>query len=409
MMSARDDDALLFRVMRLTAPLPCSSPGLPYIPAGRNGVRGTSFELEGSAGGVSELCVLPSSFGTVYCGEALRAHVLAFNAAPHAISDLRVSVSLMHSASSTTSLLAQNESNHLQPRDALSTRAQSHPLQRHGEYVLVCTAIFRVAATVTTNTKQSSVRQIFRFVTRQGVIANLTVIPLDVPVSKQRTTDTDGAVTTYGPEWIVTVRVSNPTDHAVYDADVNILPSTGLASISLDRPSHSPTHSHSERSARIGRGDIRTFAFLLYETAPSHPSSSVRLRWRSASGEHGELTQSVPLVERKAAGADVSVSFDAMPVRVTAHHPFVARCIVRNDSPRPARLYLQVRRDLVGEVVPVGVSGASLGVLQPNHTLCCPLTLVALSTGAHHVSGVRVIDMDSNANHKAPSAMLNVV
>lgn len=131
--------------------------------------------------------------------------------------------------------------------------------------------------------------------------------------------------------------------------------------------------------------------------------------WRSALGEVGHLDNVVTAEEPVVSSSDVEVCIYAVPEKIYAHRPFVARCAARNNMRRAVRLYLQVRRDLVGEIVPVGVSGVSLGEVRPGCTVRCSVTLIPLVRGQHSISGVRVVDIDSNMSYKADPPVLSVV
>lgn len=132
------------------------------------------------------------------------------------------------------------------------------------------------------------------------------------------------------------------------------------------------------------------------------------ISWRSAHGECGHLDNVVTATEPSSRQSDVDVSIYAVPKEIYAHRPFVARCAARNNMARAVRLYLQVRRDLVGDIVPVGVSGVSLGEVQPCSTARCRITLIPLVRGQHSISGVRVVDIDTNISYKANPPVLSV-
>lgn len=133
------------------------------------------------------------------------------------------------------------------------------------------------------------------------------------------------------------------------------------------------------------------------------------ISWRSAHGEVGHLDNVVTAFEPTFRHHDIEVAIYAVPEEIHTHRPFLARCAARNNTTRAVRLYLQVRRDLVGEIVPVGVSGVSLGEVQPGCTVRCSITLIPLARGQHSISGVRVVDIDTNMSYKADPPMLSVL
>eukprot|EP00177_Eucheuma_denticulatum_P003516 GFKZ01006357.1.p1 GENE.GFKZ01006357.1~~GFKZ01006357.1.p1 ORF type:complete len:518 (+),score=29.40 GFKZ01006357.1:31-1554(+) len=147
----------------------------------------------------------------------------------------------------------------------------------------------------------------------------------------------------------------------------------------------------------------------------AHPSrikprllGNMTVSWRSALGEVGHLENVVTVEEPPVLHSDVEVAVYAVPEQICAQRPFVARCAAKNNMKRAVRLYLQVRRDLVKEIVPVGVSGVSLGEVQPGCTVRCSLTMIPLVRGQHSLSGVRVVDIDSEMGYYAEPPVLSV-
>lgn len=133
------------------------------------------------------------------------------------------------------------------------------------------------------------------------------------------------------------------------------------------------------------------------------------LRWHSGTGERGEMENVIAAFEPVSKTAGIELRIAAVPQDVRMQVPFAARCIAKNNSPNPVRLYLQVRRDLVGEIVPVGISGISLGEVRPDDTAECLLSLIALSRGQHSISGVRVVDIDSRQSFNADPPVIAVL
>lgn len=155
-------------------------------------------------------------------------------------------------------------------------------------------------------------------------------------------------------------------------------------------------------SANVNGGTTST-------TASSREIGHLAISWRSALGEVGHLENVVVAVEPVPRAAEVELHVAAVPQDIRMQHPFTARCIARNNTSGPLRLYLQVRRDLVGEVVPVGVSGVSLGEIDAGHTAECMLTLIPLARGQHSISGLRVVDIDSKKSYKADPPIISVL
>lgn len=128
---------------------------------------------------------------------------------------------------------------------------------------------------------------------------------------------------------------------------------------------------------------------------------SLQVAWQAAGGEAGRLDDIVAEVDIPKPQEAVEVAVTAVPQRIEAQRPFAARCSIRNNSERNVRLYLQVRRDMVGEVVPAGISGKNIGVVAAGASTTVLVPMLALSRGTHRISGVRVVDIDSRHGYAA--------
>jgi hypothetical protein len=133
------------------------------------------------------------------------------------------------------------------------------------------------------------------------------------------------------------------------------------------------------------------------------------LQWHSGNGEYGRMDNVIAAYEPAERSAEVDLQIAAVPRDIRVQEPFGARCIARNNSENPIRLYLQVRRDLVGEIVPVGTSGVSLGEVRPASTAECLLTFLPLTSGLHSLSGVRVVNIDSRESFDADAPVISVI
>lgn len=198
----------------------------------------------------------------------------------------------------------------------------------------------------------------------------------------------------------------------VASASSPIIQSSGLQR--TDRLSSQSTKSVASPRIASEKGAITTARQRVLTDQPPAPHSNLRqlghmtISWRTALGEIGHLDNVVTATEPVARRTEIEVSIYAVPERVQVHRPFVARCAARNNTTKAVRLYLQVRRDLVGEIVPVGVSGVSLGEVRSGCTARCSVTLIPLARGQHTISGVRVVDIDSNMSFKAEPPVVSV-
>jgi hypothetical protein len=191
------------------------------------------------------------------------------------------------------------------------------------------------------------------------------------------------------------------------------------ADAALDGYSH-VTEASPAPSAAVPRRDATAALASAGTGADSEPSAAApapkcreigcfSLQWRSGSGEQGQMENVIAAFEPAARSADIDLVVAAVPQDIRVQTPFAARCIARNNSSKAVRLYLQVRRDLVGEIVPVGISGISLGEVGPETTAECLLPLIALTRGQHSISGVRVVDIDSRQSFCAEAPVVSVL
>lgn len=188
------------------------------------------------------------------------------------------------------------------------------------------------------------------------------------------------------------------------------------AGVGLSARSVSPASDESDRGKRAG-----TWAHD-GEPSPKRPAASpsvvtstrreigyFSLQWHSGTGEYGRMDNVIAAFEPTSKIAPIELRIAAVPQDIRVQTPFAARCVARNNTERVVRLYLQVRRDLVGEIVPVGISGVSLGEVAPEASVDCLLTLIALARGQHSISGVRVVDIESRQSFNADAPVVSVL
>lgn len=454
--NAQAPHALTFRVMRLTTPLPPRTSAPPLIPRSGDShdagdseqvqsqtafviPRSPPWQAEGAPCGVGHLTVLPSSFGSIYASETFRSFISVFNR--HVGTVFNVSVTIQMDTPSSRRIALFDSTNNL--RATLKTRASinnivSVPLPELGVHVLVCTATYFEMA-VPSAAGPRMLRQFFRF----NVLPPVDLTPSVYPLPRQLEVLGIPAVVAHAQRlgnashFLVHVRVHNAIPVSVYATTATFVAKSPYHVRAVGANERRAVQStakgdsamDSRRRATMAGGDSRNFIFVVFsyigesrrlDTSGSASNlkieksqrqvnlGTVSVKWRSALGEDGGVDRDISTIARDPTSSAVSVSIYAVPHQVRAHQPFVARCAARNNSARAVRLYLQIRRDLVGEIVPVGVSGVSLGEVGPSKTGHCAITLIALVRGQHNISGVRVVEMDSNISYKAEAPTITV-
>lgn len=430
------------------------------------------WEGEGAACGVGATTILPSSFGPIFASETFRCFLAVYNCGMHNAAQVAVHVEL-ESATATRRTLLDTRSDTrpaLAPRECATHVIAAH-LPETGLHVLKCSATyidssrqqrtfrqiyrFNVLAPLEpavsviplgVHTAPNRAKGRARFLVELRLL-NATSSPIYVNKAHLRAY----------PHYEV-----SPLAAKHVDADD--------ASRSADFPAAEPLHKVAlpvARRASVAAGDSQSFLFLVSRLAvdaddasksvnstpraaggtpersvdvEKGPPDAVRARmlalraaradgggsansstrrrreigtlsvsWRSGLGEIGRMDAASVAYEPRRKHSDVELTIVAVPASIRVQHPFSARCCVRNNSSNPLRLYLQVRRDLVGEIVPLGVSGLALKELQPGKSTECTLTLLPLRSGQHAISGVRVFDMVSRKSYSAEPPVVSVL
>lgn len=458
--------ALTFRVMRLTASLPSRTNAPPLVPNFNHtgipcAIVAPQWQAEGAPCGVGQLSVLPSSFGSIYASETFRSFISVFNRSTDSVYNVSVSIHMQTSLNRRVPLYDSTST----PRSSLHSRDSinnivSMALPHLGVHVLVCAATYHESKPPSSSSPRT-LRQFFRFTVLPPLDPTVSVFPVyrpfDIcPPSSVVLTARKGRSSSIATHFMAHVRVHNSIPVPVYNANATFLPAAPFHVRSLfDGSSSTGTNDHEEsyelalkgRQASMGSGDSKNFVFHVFSLVPCARSTrnmrkvsaasvlsqetpskdaalppnvekehdadekklgQVCLTWRSALGEMGRLERDVMYSQGVQDEPNIQLSIYAVPHQVRVHCPFVARCAARNNTGRLCRLYLQIRRDLVGEIVPMGVSGVLLGEVAPNETVHCAITLIGLVRGQHNVSGVRVVDVDSNISYKAEAPTISV-
>jgi len=380
--------SLTFRVMRLARPLPSRRPNLLQVAPGASGKNKASsvlgplprWEGEGAICGVGAAIVLPQTFGSIFTGETFRAFVCLYNRTQDEVTQVTTHMELHHNdaivyqapnRSSVTTFAGQ----------ANLESVFECPLKDSGVHVLVCLAEYKMS-----KGEKRTLKQYFRFNVTNPVKFSFTVTRRD------------------GQAQLVDLKLINATQAPLSFSDVRLEPGPGYSVRSLQGEAESSVLQGYR--VGLGPGDARNYLFLATPRR-DQPESKQKLigtpsvRWRGSGGQEGALNRIGEVLEPSNELSDLEVIIDAVPGAIFVHQPFLARCRVRNNSSSPRRLYLQVRRDLVGEVVPVGVSGKSLGEVAPQSTVHASLEFLPFTPGRHRIAGVRVVDVNSRVTYNS--------
>lgn len=448
--------SLILRVMRLTTPLPSARPGLGAASAEflnptekhadallRNA---PPWEGEGTACGAGSTTVLPPSFGSIYASETFRCLLAIYNNSSKNVKQITVQVEVDNEISSLNRLIIDNRNSPrevLVPRECYTNVISTH-LTEPGMHILKCKATF-----IDESQQLRTFRQFYRFNVLSPFEPGISVIPMSLKEESHEII-----------QYLVELRLLNATPAPIYidtaklhaNNEYTVTPMISKASapggISRDKSNSMCSLSDIEgdlpdyRHASVSAGDTQSFIFYVVRhrdeideennkmksqqgkslisgnSRINENSGSTRKRreignfsveWRSSLGEIGVMKNACVAYEPRRKRSDVELSIISVPRVIRSQCPFIATCCVRNNTSNSVRLYLQVRRDLVGDIVPMGVSGMALNELSPGNSLHCTLTLLPLRAGQHAISGVRVFDMTSKKSYNADPPLITVL
>jgi Protein of unknown function (DUF974) len=536
---------LTFRVMRLTASTPSRRPTLPFVCSRPEEQAASVYpdaflrdapacEGEGAPASMGTICILPSSFGSIYASETFRSFISTYNFSGRMVRAVTVSIEIQTSSQRRISLVTTRIAANLPVSEAVS-HVVSCSLPELGVHVLICSASY-MDRTGTPRT----LRQLFRFNVLPPLEPFVNVVPLLrrralIPLSEGEGSSSSACSARSTPmaQFLIDLRILNTMPAPVYITSARIEAAPGYVIVKSLLRSDDPAAPDAQieagrgratvaeaidlafegrdceadpcvsatfgdekapplRGASTGVGDTRNFLFYVarpleasersvdvapspsgtldrsnstseglhlsgaatrsrspaHEASPA-PSASISrrdaignrsqmtransthplgarqdeasapgrrrqigffsLRWHSGAGEHGQMDNVIAAFEPVSRAASIELRIDAVPQDIRVQVPFAARCIARNNTLRSVRLYLQVRRDLVGEIVPVGISGVSLGEVGPESNAECLVNLIALTRGKHSLSGVRVVDVDSRQTYNADAPLITVL
>lgn len=419
-----------------------------------------TWESEGAPCGVGALTTLPSSLGSIYASETFRCFISVFNRYPKPIQNVTLSVCMLTVSQKRIQLIDTTDSpRSLIPRAAINNVIRVR-LPEFGVHELICIANYRDPVSPTS---QRPLKQVFRLNVLPSLEPTLTIRPLygatdPFPIFPAPPKRTAPCV-----KYLVDLRVLNSLPVPIFQTKAEFVPQHPFKVRPLIRDDDDGKNSDdinvqtikdgvlSARRASMGVGDAKHFMFHVYHYISTTSTTSnsmsalsvsnetdetvqlmtgdniikpgrslqniseertimghVNVSWQSALGEVGFLNNVLTAYEPQLRRNEVEVFIYSVPENVETHHPFTVRCAARNNANTAKRLYLQVRRDLVGEIVPVGVSGVSLGEVQPGKTAKCAITMLPLIRGTHNISGVRVVDVDTNISYKAEPPSISV-
>mmetsp|Transcript_25113 Transcript_25113/g.99025 ORF Transcript_25113/g.99025 Transcript_25113/m.99025 type:complete len:409 (-) Transcript_25113:1695-2921(-) len=401
---------LVFRVMRLSGQVPSRRPPTSLI-WGRAGVEAKlmeKWEGEGVECGVGTFATLPSTFGNVYVGEQLYTCVNLYNRGELDVVLSRLKVDLELPDAQVVNLFElpqENVNNYVLSSENWLENVISVRLTQAGLHGIVCYAVFSDY-----RGESKPVKQVFRFTSFFPVKVALGRLPLPEEPHLSRS------------KFLLDFRLTSLMPYSMHFHSAELSAAPGVEAVDLNRNENDSAGDEkpdvfSVTDAGTCSEDVVSFMFLIDIKDPSVVRidkgklnlGKLGVSWTAQGGGSGRLSDIAAAVDSPKARDEVEVCISAVPTKIEAHVPFVAVFEVRNNTHNSIRLYLQVRRDKVGDVVPVGAAGKALGPVAGQSATTMYFSLLALSPGTHRLSGVRVVDLDSGNTYSADAPQVVAV
>uniref|UniRef100_T1J8V5 Trafficking protein particle complex subunit 13 n=1 Tax=Strigamia maritima TaxID=126957 RepID=T1J8V5_STRMM len=356
MESGQRSDILTLKVMRLTRPslfttlpLTCDSqrdlPGDCFNSETRQDVGGISTLNNCSLG---ELLMLPQSFGDIYLGQVFSSYISVHNDSNEVVHDVTVKADLQTGSQRIS----------LSPTSFNTMIPELTPLQ-----------------------------------SVDNIINHEVMKPLDVK-TKFYNAESD--------EVFLEAQVQNITSGPICLEKVYLEPSP-LFNVTQLNTRGTPNKSESIFGAVncLNSMDSRQYLYCLtpkieaknQEKALKGVTSIGKLDilWRSKFGDKGRLQTSQ--LQRMAPGyGDIRLAIEELPNCVQLERPFSIVCTITNSCERAVNLVLMLDGTCSPGLYWTGISGKSLGKLEPESCLYIQLNLVPIQLGLQTISGIRLVD-----------------
>ncbi|KAH6941572.1 hypothetical protein HPB50_020462 [Hyalomma asiaticum] len=386
------DQLLALKVMRLTRPSLFST--LPVVCDARD-IPGSMWmqELKQDLGaplglelfGAGSFLMLPQSFGNIYLGETFSCYMSVHNDSQATVRDVSVRAELQ--TDSQKVLLAGRADGaaavaELAPNSSID-EVIHHEVKDINTHILVCTVNYTTQAG-----EKLHFRKFFKFQVYK---------PLDVK-TKFYNAESD--------EVYLEAQLQNITSSPICLEKVALEPSPYFNVCQLNTCGDSQSVFGAVNF--LNPHDTRQYLFSLSPRLPSSETGDpvtqpekrrsgvtsigkLDIVWRSAMGERGRLQTSQ--LERIAPGyEDIKLTIESAPSTVNLEEPFEIACSVMNTCQRTMDLVLVLENLPSSGLLWQGMSGQSLGKLEPQATVRIRLEAVPFRTGLQSISGIKLSD-----------------
>ncbi|ETV94611.1 hypothetical protein H310_11872 [Aphanomyces invadans] len=327
---------------------------------------------------LSNMLLLPDSFGNIYLGETFSSYISVINQFACDLNQVGLTAKLQtpttRSDLSDKRLLRGGTTPPMNPMPVLPAGSN---LDMAVEFELnevgVHTLRVGVSYVDPVTSEPKSLRKFYRF----QVLNPLTITLKHVLIQD---------------ESFVEAKVQNITQIPLHADSILFLPSPPFKAQELAPPKQSSNLIFPDDAVQ---STFKVTADHLDMSLGTLNLGRLEVKWKSAMGESGSMQ--TPPVIRKVGSVKEAVVTVLLPTPVHAHvgQPFLASVVIQNNGTRAMHLQLQLRRDLMLGILCSSVSHQNVGFVQGNSTLTVDVEFLPLVAGLQQIQGVFVVEMET--------------
>ncbi|GJP48235.1 hypothetical protein CLOM_g7500 [Closterium sp. NIES-68] len=383
--------------------------------------------------GLSGMLVLPQSFGSIHLGETFCSYISVGNHSDRHVSNVVIKAELQTERHRV--VLADNTSSPLERIQAGGRHdfIIEHDIKELGSHTLVCSAHYIDFG------EHKVLPQYFKFMaanplsvkTKVRTIRESTFLEACIENGSKASLFLDQVRFEPTPAWQVSQlepEFTGKEEEEEEDAEEGAREEWGGAAVADEADDTLAGVAWSEVRALFkpvdlirANGGTRHFLYHLHRTPPPPAGAGgggagesgggggakveggntlgrLEILWRSTLGEPGRL-QTQQILGNPIARKEVELKLVSLPNRIVLERPFLVHCRVHNNSDRPlGPLRIVIARDepVTGStpraIVVSGPWTMTIVSIASNSSADFNLSMVALASGVHKISGVGVVD-----------------
>lgn len=365
--------------------------------------------------------VVPEAFGKIYKGQKFSAYVSVTNTTQSSLRDVQISVKL-HSPSSKRGVelrdaysednraqiveiperWTEEEASYKRPERRKSNPAATLAPGEHVDCVVEHQMLEAGTHTMRVSVAYAdggSLRKFYRFAVAEPI--GIATKAIRVEHANQRRKGEPVA-------YVEAVLENRMHLSCIFDKVV-LHPAPGSTSMDITLGRSSPdedddnfvAYDHSEETKQ---GDCRKLHFAIFGD-DDEDAGWLKIGWTSSTGEDGFVSTSRIALEQEEQedGPITTRVLSEIPRNVAVGHRFECECLVTNRTDRELMLQLQWRVEEMPRGIKIfGIAHKNIGRLQPDESARAKVRLRAAEPGFHALSGVRVVDLESQREFQMP-------